>query len=101
MPAIARANGIDSVNINHATCQGSTVTDEGSSTVFVNGHPVVLEGNAVESHTFSPPVCPSHNPGLTTFSGTVAFEGKRVGRVGDQYGCGASIATGSPNVIVG
>lgn len=101
MPAAARANGADTVSINHATCQGSTVTAEGSSTVFINGLPVVLEGCAVESHTHSPPACPTHAPGLVTFSGTVKIEGKGVGRVGDQYGCGATISSGSPNVIIG
>ena len=98
MPAIARKDATDTVAINHATCQGSTVTDEGSSNVFVNGIGVVREGDKVKSHTPSPPACPSHAPPLSTFSPNVYANGKKIGRLGDQFECGASISSGSPDV---
>ena len=100
MPAIARKDGIDKVSINHPTCQGSTVTNAGSSDVFVNNIGIVRKGDAVESHTFAPPACPSHAPGLVSFSPNVFVNNLNVGRVGDQYGCGATINTGSSNVFV-
>ena len=49
MPAIARKSGTDSVSINHATCQGSTVTNAGSGDVLVNNVGVVREGDTVQS----------------------------------------------------
>lgn len=101
MPAVARKSGTDTVSINHPTCQGATATDAGSSNVFVNNIGVVREGDTVESHTHSPPACPSHAPGLVSFSGTVYANNKHLGRLGDTYGCGASISSGSSNVFAG
>lgn len=101
MPAVARNGGNDTVSINHPTCQGSTVTAAGSGNVFVNNIGVVREGDAVESHTYSPPSCPSHAPGLVSFSGTVKVNGKGIGRIGDSYGCGATISSGSGTVFAG
>jgi uncharacterized Zn-binding protein involved in type VI secretion len=100
MPAIARKDGVDTVSINHPTCQGSTVTDAGSADVFVNGIGIVRKDDVVKSHTFAPPACPSHAPGLVTFSPDVFVNSLNVGRLGDKYGCGASISSGSPNVFV-
>jgi uncharacterized Zn-binding protein involved in type VI secretion len=99
MPAIARKSGTDSVSINHATCQGSTITNVGSSNVFVNNIGVVRKDDPVESHTFSPPACPSHAPGLVSFSPNVFANSLNIGRLGDAYGCGATISSGSSNVF--
>jgi len=99
MPAIARKSGTDSVSINHATCQGSTATSAGSGDVLVNNIGVVREGDTVASHTFSPPTCPSHAPGLVSFSANVYANNKKIGRLGDAYGCGATISSGSSNVF--
>lgn len=101
MPPVARKEGKDSVSINHPTCQGSTATSAGSSDVFVNSIGVVRRDDAVESHTFAPPACPSHAPGLVSFSGSVFANGLNLGRLGDAYGCGATISSGSPNVFAG
>lgn len=100
MPAIARKSGTDTVSINHATCQGSTVTAAGSGNVFANNIGVVRKDDPVESHTFSPPACPSHAPGLSGFSSNVFANNLNVGRLGDPYGCGATISSGSSNVFV-
>lgn len=99
MPAIARNSGTDSVSINHPTCQGSTVTAAGSGDVFVNNIGVVRSSDAVESHTFAPPACPSHAPGLDSFSANVFANNLNIGRLGDSYGCGATISSGSPDVF--
>ncbi len=101
MPAIARKNGIDKVDINHATCQGSTTTDVGSEDVLVNNVGVVRQADQVKSHTHSPPACPSHSPGLSSFSSTVFVNNKAIGRLGDAYDCGATISSGSSNVFAG
>lgn len=99
MPAVARKSGNDSVSINHPTCQGSTVTAAGSSNVFVNNIGAVRKSDAVQSHTFAPPACPSHAPGLVSFSPNVFVNNLNIGRLGDAYGCGATISSGSPNVF--
>ncbi len=99
MPAIARKSGTDAVSINHPTCQGSTATNAGSGDVLVNNVGVVREGDVVESHTHSPPACPQHAPGLSSFSSNVFVNGKGIGRLGDSYGCGATISSGSSNVF--
>jgi uncharacterized Zn-binding protein involved in type VI secretion len=101
MPAVARKNGIDQVSINHATCQGSTTTDAGSDDVLVNNVGVVRQADQVQSHTHSPPACPQHSPGLSSFSSTVFVNNKAIGRLGDAYGCGATISSGSANVFAG
>jgi uncharacterized Zn-binding protein involved in type VI secretion len=98
MPKVARKSGTDTVSINHPTCQGGTVTNVGSGDVFANSIGVVREGDNVQSHTFSPPSCPSHAPGLTSYSPNVYANNKKIGRLGDAYGCGATISSGSPNV---
>ena len=101
MPAIARKNGIDKVDINHATCQGSTTTDVGSEDVLVNNVGVVRQADQVKSHTHSPPACPSHSPVLSSFSSTVFVNNKAIGRLGDAYDCGETISSGSSNVFAG
>jgi len=101
MPKVARKGGTDTVSIPHPTCQGSTATAAGASNVTANGIGVVRQGDAVQSHTFNPPDCPSHAPGLTKHSGSVFVNGKGIGRLGDTYGCGVVIASGSGNVYAG
>lgn len=100
MPKAARRGGNDTVSIPHPTCQGSTATAGGSSDVFVNSIGVVRSGDAVAPHTFNPPVCPLHSPGLAGGSTNVWVNHKNFGRLGDPYACGATIASGSPDVYV-
>lgn len=98
---VARKSGTDSVSIPHPTCQGSTETAAGSDNVLINGIGAVRAGDAVASHTYDPPGCPSHAPGLSTFSSKVLVNGKGLGRLGDTYGCGVKISSGSGNVFAG
>jgi uncharacterized Zn-binding protein involved in type VI secretion len=99
MPAIARKNGVDSINTNHG-CDSTTVTDQGSSDVFANGVGIVRAGDACETHKFPDGDCVPHTVSLSSFSNTVFVNGKGVGRVGDEYS-GHTIISGSGNVFAG
>ena len=83
-------------------------TDQGSSTVFVNGYGVVREDDLMAAHPDGVPCTPVeilHTPFLNTFSSSVYVEGKRVARKGDTFNGGTPfnhiISTGSANVFVG
>lgn len=104
MPAVARANGIDTVFSLTGTgrnCRSpiNTVTGPGSSTVFVNGHPTVVDGDPVGSHPAQG--CGPDLSTLTTFSSTVLVGGKALGRIGDQYSADNTITSGSSTVFAG
>jgi uncharacterized Zn-binding protein involved in type VI secretion len=108
MPAVARKNSVDSVQSPHGTgfcCVVPTVhsTDEGSSTVFINGIGVVREGDKMIEHTYPGPCCDLHAPTLTVYSAFVYAEGKRIARIGDKYVAAGEhvIISGSPNVYDG
>ena len=106
MPAVARGDSVDAVQAPHGTgpnCASPEVysTDKCSSNVFVNGIGVVRENDAMISH--STVGCTSHAPLLLSFSSKVYVNGKRMGRVGDEYiGDGNHpIISGSSNVVDG
>lgn len=107
MPAVARANGVDTVYSLTGTISGgspvqynnpiNTVTNEGSPNVYVNGTPVVREGDKVGVHLRANGT--TDTSVLTTFSPNVYANGKRIGRVGDQYTSDNTITSGSPTVF--
>ena len=107
MPAVARANGVDTVYSLTGTLSSTrpvrydnpinTVTDEGSPNVFVNGTPVVREGDKVAAHLRGDGS--TDTSVLTTFSPNVYVNGKRIGRLGDQYTSDNTITSGSPSVF--
>ena len=102
MPAVARANGVDTVYSLTGSGGGcnspmNTVTGTGSPNVFVNGTPVVREGDTVGVHPRSG--CSTDTSVLTTFSPNVFVNGKGIGRVGDQYTTDNTITSGSTNVF--
>ena len=100
MPAIARKSGTDTIATNHG-CDGTTVTDQGSSTVNVNGIGAVRDGDLCQTHLIpSGIICVSHVVALTSFSSSVFVNGKGVGRVGDEFS-GHTISSGSSNVFAG
>jgi uncharacterized Zn-binding protein involved in type VI secretion len=108
MPAVARKNSVDAVQSPHGTgtcCVNPTVhsTDEGSSTVFINGIGVVREDDKMIIHTYPGPCCDLHQPQLKAFSAHVYVEGKRMARIGDKYILDGEhvIISGSPNVYDG
>jgi uncharacterized Zn-binding protein involved in type VI secretion len=102
MPEVARKDGADTIATNHG-CDSTTVTDEGSSDVFINSIGAVRAGDLTASHTVEvgdPPVCVPHTVPLSTFSSTVFVNGRGIGRKGDFYN-GHQLTSGSPNVFAG
>lgn len=77
---------------------GGIILGMGAPTVFVNGTPVAVVGDAVVPHF--PPVPPHIVPVMQTGSSTVFANGKQVCRAGDLANCGHA-ATGSQNVFAG
>jgi uncharacterized Zn-binding protein involved in type VI secretion len=65
-----------------------------SNNVFVNNKNVVRQGDRFEEHGDGVRV-------VASGSSTVFANGKQLARIGDPISCGASISTGSSNVISG
>lgn len=100
MPAVARKDGTDSIDTNH-DCDATTVTDQGSSDVFVNGIGAVRAGDLCQVHlVLSDDYCIPHTVPLSSYSSTVFVNGKGVGREGDFYN-GHELTSGSGNVFAG
>ena len=100
MPNVTRKDGVDTVSTGHG-CDTVTVTDGGSSTVFVNGIGIVRAGDLCQIHLIpSGDSCIPHTVPLTSYSSTVFVNGMGVGRVGDDYS-GHTILSGSSNVFAG
>lgn len=96
-PAVGDLNPDDGIACDAAPT--TTSTDVCSGKVFAEGIGVVRFGDAVTGHTF--PGCATHSPGLNSGSDKVTIEGKKAGRKGDTYGCGAKITSGSGKVSIG
>ena len=79
------------------------------TTVFVNGYPPVVFGDAMVSHPWGEPCTDTpidHAPTLNTVLGSpkVYIGGKLVARVGDKYNSESfdhTISTGSSTVFIG
>lgn len=104
MPAIARANGVDTVFSFTGAGKGCrapvrTVTGSSSGQVFANGDPIVVQGDTVGFHAASG--CSPDTSTLSTYSSTVFVGGKGVGRIGDQYTADNVITSGFSTVFVG
>lgn len=104
MPAIARANGVDSVFSRTGTGRrcGSparTVTGVGTCQVYAGGTVVVRQGDQVGLHPAGG--CSPDTSPLTSFSSTVFIGGKGVGRIGDFYTSDNVITSGYSTVFVG
>jgi uncharacterized Zn-binding protein involved in type VI secretion len=100
MPAVSRKSGTDSISTGHG-CDTTTVTDQGSSDVFVNSIGAVRAGDLCQVHLIpSGDSCVPHTVSLTSYSSTVFVNGKGVGRVGDAYS-GHTLTSGSGNVFAG
>lgn len=106
MPEVARGNLQDAVNSPDGSgvcCVDPTTqhTDQCSSKVFIEGHGIVCEGDAMQVHNYPGPCCNPHSPVLTSFSSKVFVNGKGIGRKGDSYGGDHVIATGSGKMYAG
>lgn len=72
----------------------------GCQTVLINTLPAARLGD--DYFCLMPPVAGPHPPNkMIKGSSTVLIGGKPAARVGDLSGCGAVIASGSPNVLIG
>lgn len=100
MPKVARKDGVDSINTNHG-CDATTVTDEGSTKVFVQGIGVVRADDKCSVHLLPAGLaCVPHQVSLSIYSSKVKADGKGVGRIGDYYN-GHQITSGSDKVYAG
>lgn len=81
-------------------CWPTRPNAEGSPNVFVNGRALHCVGHAWQAHT-CPDIPETHASVLGGGSSTVIVNGREAGRIGDPVACGSSVATGSPNVIIG
>lgn len=104
MPAIARADGNDTVFSFTGVgknCGRPLNTVTGSftvSTVFAGGFPIVVQGDSVGAHPAGG--CGPDLSTLSTYSGTVFAGGKGVGRVGDLYSSDNVITSGFSTVFL-
>ena len=93
MPAVTRLGD----NCTGHGCFPSRPSIEGSSTVKVDGKPVVCVDHAYDSHCCG---IPCHGGRLSDGSPTVKIDGKKVGRIGDPIDCGSSVLEGSSTVYI-
>lgn len=89
-----------STETGHATYPGRTTT-AGSSNVLINGRKAHRKGDTWGPHTNTVPPYDTHPGETAAGSSSVFINGQPAARVGDPITCGGSIATGSPNVIIG
>jgi uncharacterized Zn-binding protein involved in type VI secretion len=102
MPAVARANGADSVFSFTGTgkaCRSpvKTTTGSGASTVLIGGIPVVKQGDMVAFHLAQG--CGPDLSTLSSSSSTVFANGQGIGRIGDEYSSDNIITSGFPTVF--
>jgi len=103
MPAVSRKDGVDHIASpdGSAKCCASPsrqFTAAGSTNVFINGTGVVREADKMIVHPYAGPCCATHAPTLSTYSPDVHANGKKIGRIGDDYSAHV-LATGSKNVF--
>lgn len=92
------AGKIGDINSGHGSFPPSPC-NSGSGNVMTNGIPSMRKGDTFVTHCNPAPSC--HTPVLAKGSSTVKVNGRDFGRIGDPTACGAKVATGSSNVIVG
>lgn len=74
-------------------------TCECSTNVIINGKGAGRVGDSYAPHGCI--VHPSHTAHINSGSSTVFINGLAAARVGDAIDCGGTVATGSPDVIIG
>ena len=106
MPAAARADGFDrvfSITGTGKDCKFPNplvVTGPGSVEVYIDGQKVVVEGDEVGDHS-AIGCSPLDNSTMTGGSSTVFAGGKRIARIGDNYGPDNIIISGFKKVFIG
>ncbi len=92
MPAAAR--------VGDTTVHGGSVVGPGVATVLIGGMPAAVLGDMHACVIQSPPPHPPTTP-FVAGSATVLIQGRPALRSGDSCVCGASVAVGSPTVVIG
>jgi uncharacterized Zn-binding protein involved in type VI secretion len=92
MPAAAR--------VGDTTVHGGSVVGPGVATVLIGGMPAAVLGDMHACVIPSPPPHPPTTP-FVAGSATVLIQGRPALRSGDSCVCGASVAVGSPTVVIG
>ena len=93
-----QATRLGDTDTGHDACPG-TVLVSASTNVIINGKST----GPVCAHSF-PHGCivhPAHTAHIASGSSTVLINGLQAARVGDPIDCGGSVASGSPDVIIG
>ena len=91
MPGAAR--------VGDTTVHGGTVVGPGVATVLIAGMPAAVVGDMHACVIPSPPPHPPSTP-FVAGSGTVMIQNRPALRAGDSCACGASVAVGSPTVVI-
>lgn len=87
-----------STETGHGDWPGRT-TSEGSGNVFINGKKAHRKTDGWPTHCNSLGEC--HTGVTAKGSNKVFINGLPAARIGDPLSCGGTIATGSPNVMIG
>jgi uncharacterized Zn-binding protein involved in type VI secretion len=98
MPKATRLGDIGS---GHACHFPPTPSIGASPDVYVNGIPLVRQGDAYAPHACPTCPVPVHPRSLSGGSGSVFANGKPAGRIGDAISCGGAADAGSPDVTLG
>jgi len=110
MPDLGAARATQDMTLGQIHTWTPVAAIAGSPNVIVNGKPAIRVGDPFPVHTFIPgPPADPHNSVSAQGSNTVFANGLALSRGpingpapgGDQTSCSDTIATGSPNVIVG
>ncbi|MGY2573346.1 type VI secretion system PAAR protein [Vibrio sp. C8] len=99
MPQAARLGDIGSEH----DCFPPTPITSGSSTVMINYLPAVRQGDPLLAHGCPCDKTPHGNHPRSVAGGSsgVFIDGKPAARFGDAIDCGGTIATASPDVMIG
>ena len=92
------ATRLGDTDTGHDACPG-TVLVSASTDVIINGKGAGRVGDSYAPHGCI--VHPAHTAHIASGSSTVLINGLHAARVGDQIDCGGSVASGSPDVIIG
>lgn len=101
MAGVARKDGVDSIDTGH-TCDTTSATEKGSSTVFADGTGVCRKGDTIKIHSIEVGgYCVPHiGADITGGSSSVFADGIAIARKGDAADFG-SITSGSSSVFAG
>ena len=86
--------------VGDATAHPGLISGPGVAAVLIGGLPAAVMGD-VHTCAFPPPAGPHPPNPIAQGSLTVLIGGRSAARMGDITGCGAPIASGALNVLIG